>query len=155
MSDYIVTKDGEFMHYGVPGMKWGHRKAQPMSTGLTARQAHNAVAKARAKKFETKFDRDSARKEYDKEFSRKGRAAETVAAAKKSHKADLAYSKAKHDFKIAKQMEKQTAKELKTKYRKEYTSGMNAVQKAMSKVLGTDRNYAELRYDSEKNGYKD
>ena len=33
MSDYIVTKDGELKHYGVPGMKWGRRKAQSKSTG--------------------------------------------------------------------------------------------------------------------------
>lgn len=26
MSDYILTSDGELMHYGVPGMKWGVRK---------------------------------------------------------------------------------------------------------------------------------
>lgn len=26
MSDYILTSDGELMHYGVPGMKWGVRR---------------------------------------------------------------------------------------------------------------------------------
>ena len=28
MSDYRIIHDDELMHYGVPGMRWGHRKAQ-------------------------------------------------------------------------------------------------------------------------------
>lgn len=28
MSNYILTSDGELMHYGVPGMKWGKRMAR-------------------------------------------------------------------------------------------------------------------------------
>lgn len=28
MSEYIITTDGELMHYGVPGMKWGKRMAR-------------------------------------------------------------------------------------------------------------------------------
>lgn len=33
MANYIYTNDGELMHYGVPGMKWGVRKARPTSSG--------------------------------------------------------------------------------------------------------------------------
>lgn len=33
MADYIY-KDGELMHYGVPGMRWGVRKARPTSSGI-------------------------------------------------------------------------------------------------------------------------
>lgn len=29
MSDYRMIHDDELMHYGVPGMRWGHRKANP------------------------------------------------------------------------------------------------------------------------------
>lgn len=32
MANYIYTNDGELMHYGVPGMRWGVRKARPTSS---------------------------------------------------------------------------------------------------------------------------
>lgn len=27
---WVITKENELTHYGVPGMKWGHRKAKPI-----------------------------------------------------------------------------------------------------------------------------
>ena len=145
----------DLYHYGVKGMKWGQRKSIPQSTGLTARQAHNAVVNARTKKLEARLDRSNARDDYNRELSSKGRASQTVAAAKNYDKTVSAYKKAKQEFKIAKKMEKATAKELKAKYRKEYTAGMNVVHKALSKALGTDKTYADLRYDQERKGKKD
>ena len=38
MSDYIITNDGELMHYGVPGMKWGVRRASKQLSKATTKE---------------------------------------------------------------------------------------------------------------------
>ena len=46
MSEYILTSDGELMHYGVPGMKWGVRRAtKRLSKATTKEQRDKAVGK--------------------------------------------------------------------------------------------------------------
>lgn len=43
MPDYIITSDGELMHYGVKGMKWGVRRKR--SPGVVGRATVKGVAK--------------------------------------------------------------------------------------------------------------
>lgn len=74
--DYILTSNGELYHYGVKGMKWGHRKARQYSNDAKAyRQSAkewaeigaNKAAKARAKGNEKKAAKiEKKYKDYEK-----------------------------------------------------------------------------------------
>lgn len=108
MSNYILTADGELYHYGVPGMKWGQRKASYASE-------QSAYKKARK-------DYRAARKNYRKEtrgfrsMGIKG-IARATAAEKKLDAADLKRIDAKAKLKGAKS--KDSAKAEFNTYRKE------------------------------------
>lgn len=147
----------ELYHYGVPGMRWGHRKAiQISSSSVGNARARMKQAKANKKAANKKFDkayRDSNSWILNSQFDKKDRQNRNKAlidAAEKSAKADSQYKKAKKAYKLAKKYEKQKVKDIKAKYSKEYLSGKSKVGKAVSKLLGTDRNYANIMYDMDK-----
>lgn len=45
MSDYRIVYSDDLCHYGIPGMRWGHRKAQPISVERARLQSAKAAYK--------------------------------------------------------------------------------------------------------------
>lgn len=102
--------DTYLLHYGVKGMRWGHRKAQPMSE-LDRKRA----------------DYKTAKKEYNKSFNKAyNRAAAAYSPIKKHREANdarwddaankaEALRKAKADYKTAKKQSKQSANKTNSK----------------------------------------
>lgn len=82
--DYIITKpelnEDLLMHFGVKGMRWGHRKQRPVSTGIKRKKRFNqtlgykAAHKARKTFYPTKAEKNSpagqARKERAKKIAK-------------------------------------------------------------------------------------
>lgn len=63
MWNYNYQRTDELFHYGVPGMKWGRRKAIPVASGQapkSKKQIRAEQTKAAVKKYSKKYDEASA-----------------------------------------------------------------------------------------------
>ena len=150
----LAAYESELYHYGVPGMKWGHRKARPVTTGSigAARmkmQQAKANKKAASKSFDKAYRHDRSlmrRSQFDKADNKRS-AQELAKAAEKSNQADKDYKKAKKAYKAVKKMEQQKVEKIKAKYAKEYQNGKTIGQQIGDKILGREKYYSEIMYN--------
>ena len=161
-------------HYGVPGMKWGKRKAryEGVSTDGSKRRA---MESARQKMAAARSDKRAANKAYNKSFNRAyNRSSNGYASlvskkrredndihwedafnkADKKYKANKKYKAAKKAYKAAKKAANVEAKAVKTKYREQYMKGASTAGKIYAKLTNADKYYAESMYSLNNGRYK-
>ena len=170
MSNYIYTNDGlvnvdDLMHYGVPGMRWGHRKNRYAGVS-TDGSKRRAAEKARQQMIAARKNKRVKQKEFDKAFNesnklknwfgeRGARAADAAErAANSSNRADKQYKSAKKAYKAAKKMANLEAKAVKEKYKEEYMKGASAAGKVYAKLTGSHKYYADMMYGINNGTYK-
>ena len=125
-----ISNEEGLKHYGVPGMKWGHRKAQgqPTPSNRTRRLA-SAIKNA---------DRDIKSFPKGAYKDKKGRVLLTAKDMKDITK-DL-----------IKGREKLKVKLIKSQYADEYMAGLSTAGKIYAKVTAGDKIYANTMYDLNK-----
>lgn len=180
MSNYIYTNDGlvnadELMHYGVPGMRWGHRKNRYAGVS-TDGSKRRAAEKARQQMIAAKRNKKSANKAYSKAYNKaynysgthaisqfvgKAQKAESnkrwddaAAKGKIANKADKQYKAAKKAYKAAKKMANIEAKAVKQKYKDEYMKGASVAGKIYAKLTSAHTYYADMMYGINNGAYK-
>ena len=137
MSEYTIA-NGELCHYGVKGMKWGHRKARETTTYDSIQKKKQAMDDAAANVAAAKVRKKAAQIEWNKSYNELqsplknwgpgGNAVRSTAEknANASARADKNYKNAKKEYKSAK-------KDYKREMRKENEAYANSSEK-MKKV---------------------
>lgn len=127
-NEYGIAND-ELIHYGVPGMKWGKRKALPVSN------TRKRFTSSKQKMYDAKARKRTANAAYSKAFDRlsngyanfgaRGRAnrKEFERTLNESRKADEAYKSAKKAYKSAKKNRKNSIDAAYEKIRKDSSYG--------------------------------
>lgn len=181
MSNYIYTNDGlvnadELAHYGVPGMKWGHRKNRYAGVSIDGSK-RRAAEKARQQMILAKRNKRAADKAYDKSYNKAygyssrhlisqfigkkakkesdRRLADAHSKATAANKAKDQYKAAKKAYKFAKKMANIEAKAVKEKYVEQYRKGASLAGKIYGKLTNSDRYYGEMMYALNNGAYKE
>ena len=134
----------ELYHYGVPGMKWGKRKAIPMSSGNIMSRIKKQDSKLDASKSGLKSSKKAYEKAYDDYFE--GRVASGSTVDKTRSNLKDAKTKYKADQKTAKQLKKDFIKARS----KEIAKGQNIVSRIISGITNSNKYQAELEYNLRK-----
>jgi hypothetical protein len=111
--------NAELYHYGVKGMKWGHRKAQPQSDLQKARSNVKAANKAYNKSYNDAYR--YSRRHAISQYTNKNRQKES----------DLRWDKAMSDARAVNTAKKEY-KQIKSQKKAEFTSARQNVSKSRS-----------------------
>ena len=132
MSKHILTADGELYHYGVPGMKWGKRKARDQYESFRTIRLKRKVAK----------QTEVAKSWDDPSPVNVKSAGNNMTFSKKEVKEirDAAYNR----------LNKLEVKLVKSQMADKIYSGQSTVSKMYSKVTGAHRIEADVQYDLDK-----
>ena len=157
----------ELRHYGVKGMKWGHRKAVPTAADVKAKKAaYKTARKEYSRAYDKAYNRSIAglspfkkhRQANDARWENAidkadalNKAHAEYKAVKKAFKAD-AKAKAKAD-RALKKMEKQQYKEAVKQRSKEILKGKSAVGKVWDVLTDGHKIQAEIEVNLERRGY--
>lgn len=128
-------EDNELQHYGIPGMRWGRRKARPM----TAYEARVAKAKAAYKAANKQYNRDFS-KAYDRSIA-------AYSPFKKHRQANEERWGAAYDsaakLKQAKKDYKQAKKDAKADKKRRVEKGKAAIAKAKANYKAAYKQYSK------------
>ena len=158
----VPEQSDELKHYGVPGMKWGHRKARPQSEVSTARKAYRQAKRDFDRSYNKAYNRSLAGlspvKKHRQANDARWEDAFNKAGAMKEAKKNLkqakvsAKTKAKAERALAK-IEKQNKKDFIKTRSKEIQKGSSVVGKMWNAYTGGHKIQAEIEYNLRK--YKD
>lgn len=123
--NYLITRESDsdyIEHYGVLGMKWGHRKAVPMSSAYTkmktAKGAYEQAKKAYSKSYDKSYGYSS--RHMIGQFTNKKKKAEsdkrwdeTRKKANQTAKAKIEYDQAKKEYKQTDEYKEKRSKAVK------------------------------------------
>ena len=159
--------NNELYHYGVPGMKWGHRKAPTIT--VNQRSTNRKVASAQQAKQRMKAAKKaykSANKAFDKAYrnsnswllnsqfdkaDNKRRNEAALQAAQKAERAHNAYKKAKANYKMSNKQAKTAVKNVKKEYAKQILAGESTASRLFDKFTGAHKYAADMLYEANRN----
>lgn len=143
----------ELYHYGVPGMKWGVRRARSKSVS----DAYTRMQKAKKNRKTANRQLDKAYRDHngmlgkiDKNYTSKN----MMNASQKAAKADKEYKKQKQAYKAIKKIEKQQYKDFVKKRSKEIKAGESAIGKIYDTLTDAHKYQAKIEYDMKNRRYK-